>query len=145
MTIVDRGLNIGQSEWVGIFPCREFGAESVEFLVVEYSVDDVGVFLADVDGFAFEVDSCRVTCVKEIVVVGAFAVDATDVGFVFDGTSFEELIPSIYAHLRPVGDSDKEVILVGFVATPDRETDVVADYHSDVPATISDEHSVVTS
>ena len=64
-----------------------------------------------------------------VVVIGivAYPVATDEIGLVLDGTGTCEQLPSILARLRPIGHDDDGVVLqTSGIATPARETQVVA-------------------
>ena len=48
------------------------------------------------------------------------------------------MLPSVCACIRPICRNEEQIVIVFYVSAPCREAEVVADYHRNIPASISD-------
>ena len=85
---------------------------------------------------------------SSIVVIGiiAYPVATNEIGLILDGTSTSEQLPRILARLRPIGHDDDGVVLqTSGIATPARETQVVAGKQQETEPCIRHDAMVTTS
>ena len=83
-----------------------------------------------------------------IVVIGiiAYPVATNEIGLILDGTGTSEQLPRILARLRPIGHNDDGIVLqTSSIATPARETQVVAGKQQETETFISHDAMVTTS
>ena len=83
-----------------------------------------------------------------IVVIGivAYPVATDEIGLILDGTGTREQLPRILARLRPIGHNDDGIVLqTSSIATPARETQVVAGKQQETETFISHDAMVTTS
>ena len=83
-----------------------------------------------------------------IVVIGiiAYPVATNEIGLILDGTSSCEQLPCVLARLRPIGHDDDGVVLqTSGIATPARETQVVAGKQQQTETFISHDAMVTAS
>ena len=68
--------------------------------------------------------------------LGIFAdpIDADGIAEVLHSPSPEEGAEDLPTRARPISYSDEDIVLIGDIATPDREAHVVADDGEDTPA-----------
>ena len=83
-----------------------------------------------------------------IVVIGiiAYPVATNEIGLVLDSTGSREQLPCVLARLRPIGHDDDGIIFqAGSIATPARETQVVAGKQQQTETCIRDDAMVTAS
>ena len=85
------------------------------------------------------------TCIMVIVVI-AHPVATDKIGLVLDGTGTSEQLPRILARLRPIGHNDDGIVLqTSSIATPARETQVVAGKQQETEPCIRHDAMLTTS
>ena len=130
-------LCVGKREGVGVHPRRKAFPVGGQDPGIEVHGDHLFLRAEFDQRLAEEIEGDAVARVRQVIAVGADAVDADAIAQVLDRARAQQGRPCMPARRRPVGDEHQQVVVEALrllrpaVAQPDREAQVVADLRAD--------------